>query len=296
MKIIGIALIIVIMLSVNVLACKSTLITDSIVEGELKTYTVEDKNYEVILTYTDSDEAKFRVNGEVANKLKVGEIFSFSDNIELEVLDVTYQSYAGGVHSATFELRKIVPPAKKAPATIPEIIESVKSTLLSEMSETYALGEKKYSITPLSLSSDSVEFKVNTVLTGSMHEGESYLVTKDIEIAVIDIACIDYVNEIHSVEFELRKIVIPTLEPPKPIEVVELIEEKNIEENTKKIIQKRNSQPENVVDEDIPLPQPESSVKVIYVENITVNNTNAEIVVEDSFFKKFISKLKSWFS
>ncbi|MDP3733680.1 MAG: hypothetical protein Q8R37_00460 [Nanoarchaeota archaeon] len=75
---------------------------DTILEGESKTYTVKDKTYEVSLTYTDSDEAKFVVNGEATNKLKVGETYVLSDGSEIGVSEVLYQSYAGGVHSSTF--------------------------------------------------------------------------------------------------------------------------------------------------------------------------------------------------
>lgn len=75
---------------------------DTILEGETKTYKVKDKTYEVSLTFTDSDEAKFVVNGESTNKLKVGETYVLSDKSEIGVSEVLYQSYAGGVHSATF--------------------------------------------------------------------------------------------------------------------------------------------------------------------------------------------------
>lgn len=75
---------------------------DTLLEGETKTYTVGDKSYEVTLTYTDADEAKFTVNGEQSNKLKVGETYVLSDKSEIGVSEVLYQGYAGGVHSATF--------------------------------------------------------------------------------------------------------------------------------------------------------------------------------------------------
>lgn len=75
---------------------------DTLLEGESKSYTVGGKTYEVELTFVDSDEAKFVVNGEATNKLKVGETYILSDKSEIGVSEVLYQSYAGGVHSSTF--------------------------------------------------------------------------------------------------------------------------------------------------------------------------------------------------
>jgi hypothetical protein len=77
---------------------------DTLLEGESKTYTVKDKEYDVTLTFTDADEAKFTVNGEATNKLKAGETYVLSDKSEVGVSEVLYQAYAGGVHSATFYL------------------------------------------------------------------------------------------------------------------------------------------------------------------------------------------------
>ena len=75
---------------------------DTLLEGESKTYTVGDKTYDVSLTYIDDDEAKFSVNGEATNKLKVGETYVLKDKSEVGVSEVLYQNYAGGIHSATF--------------------------------------------------------------------------------------------------------------------------------------------------------------------------------------------------
>lgn len=75
---------------------------DTLLEGEKKTYSVKDKTYEVQLSFVDDDEAKFIVNGESTNKLKVGETYVLKDKSEIGVSEVLYQSYAGGVHSTTF--------------------------------------------------------------------------------------------------------------------------------------------------------------------------------------------------
>jgi hypothetical protein len=75
---------------------------DTLLEGETQMYTVGDKVYDVTLTFTDDDEAKFTVNGESTSKLKAGETYVLSDKSEIGVSEVLYQAYAGGVHSATF--------------------------------------------------------------------------------------------------------------------------------------------------------------------------------------------------
>jgi len=75
---------------------------DTLLEGESKTYKVGDKEYDVTLTYVDSTYAKFTVNGEATNKLQNGETYILSDKSEVGVSEVLYQSYAGGIHSATF--------------------------------------------------------------------------------------------------------------------------------------------------------------------------------------------------
>ncbi len=77
---------------------------DTLLEGETKTYTISDTEYEVMLSFTDADECKFTVNGQATNKLKVGETYVLADDSEVGVSEVLYQDYAGGVHSCTFYL------------------------------------------------------------------------------------------------------------------------------------------------------------------------------------------------
>lgn len=75
---------------------------DTLLEGESKTYTVKNTEYEVALSYVDATKAKFTVNGETTNKLAVGETYVLADGSEVGVAEVLYQAYAGGVHSAEF--------------------------------------------------------------------------------------------------------------------------------------------------------------------------------------------------
>lgn len=75
---------------------------DTLLEGETKAYKVKGKDYDVSLSFIDTDECKFAVNGEGTNKLKVGETYILSDKSEVGVSEVLYQDYAGGIHSCTF--------------------------------------------------------------------------------------------------------------------------------------------------------------------------------------------------
>ncbi len=76
----------------------------TMLEGETQSFTAGDKDYEVVLSFVDTDEAKFTVNGEATNKLKDGDTFVLSDKSEIGVSEILYQDYAGGLHSATFFL------------------------------------------------------------------------------------------------------------------------------------------------------------------------------------------------
>ncbi len=79
-------------------------VSGTLLEGESSDYKIGDKTYSVALTYVDDTSAKFTVNGEATNKLKDGDTFVLADKIEIGVSDVLYQSYAGGIHSASFFL------------------------------------------------------------------------------------------------------------------------------------------------------------------------------------------------
>lgn len=75
---------------------------DTLLEGASHVYKVGDKEYDVSLSFVDSTNAKFTVNGQVTNKLAVGETYVLSDKTEIGVSEILYQAYAGGVHSAQF--------------------------------------------------------------------------------------------------------------------------------------------------------------------------------------------------
>src|SRR3989338_6986899 len=77
---------------------------DTLLEQDTKTYTIDGKDYEVTVTYVDSDEAQFIVNGETTQKMEDGETDKLSDGTTIGVSEILYQDYAGGIHSATFFL------------------------------------------------------------------------------------------------------------------------------------------------------------------------------------------------
>ena len=77
---------------------------DTLLEGESKSFTIGDKDYDVSLIYVDATYAKFVVNGETTQKIADGGTFVLSDKTEIGVSDVLYQSYAGGIHSSSFFL------------------------------------------------------------------------------------------------------------------------------------------------------------------------------------------------
>lgn len=78
--------------------------SDTLLEGESATYTVGGVDYEVELTYVDATYAQFVVNGESTNKLQDSETDVLADGTNIGVQEISYQAYAGGIHSATFFL------------------------------------------------------------------------------------------------------------------------------------------------------------------------------------------------
>ncbi len=77
-------------------------VCNSLLEGETRTYTVSDANYETANLYMEPGRVKFAVNGEATNKLKVDETYLLADQSKITVEDILYQDYAGGIHQAWF--------------------------------------------------------------------------------------------------------------------------------------------------------------------------------------------------
>ena len=305
MKLVGLIFTLLIVLSVGVLACKSAYVKETLLEGESRSYTVFSETYDVELTFTDSDEAKFVVNGEATNKLKVGEIFSLGNNFELEVITILYQSFAGGVHSASFEIRKIIPASEAIiPSSQYEIVDSVKDSLLDEQSKEYILDGNVYPVTVLGLNYAVAEFRIADERTDTIRKGQTFThQKKSLEIQITNIVCENRLENANRVEFEFRRIKIPKAEELQEEieeEDEEITEEARViddkkdepnEDNQKK--KPRRSRRNSSVEE--PLPTPEPAVEVIYLDDININNENTETVEKDSFLERLFSKLKSWF-
>jgi len=79
-------------------------VSDTISEGETATYEVLDTTYEVTLESVTSTQVQFTINGETTNKLEDGETDVLEDDTNIGVTDITYQDYAGGIHTASFFL------------------------------------------------------------------------------------------------------------------------------------------------------------------------------------------------
>ena len=83
---------------------------DTLLEGESKAYTVKGKEYEVNLLFTNNNnKAKFTINGETTPLMDEGASITLSDGIVLNLEEVLYQDFAGGVHQAEFSLKAIGP-------------------------------------------------------------------------------------------------------------------------------------------------------------------------------------------
>ena len=82
------------------IANPDSVVTNTLLEGESSV--VNGRNYKVILTYVDDYQAKFVVNGKVTPMLVAGEYYILPDGMMFGVSSVLYQSYAGGIHSASF--------------------------------------------------------------------------------------------------------------------------------------------------------------------------------------------------
>lgn len=79
-------------------------VSDIMSEGETKTYTLSGKEYEVTLDFVGSTQAKFTINGQVTDSLLETDTFKLSDGIEVGVVDILAQEFAGGTRKVEFNL------------------------------------------------------------------------------------------------------------------------------------------------------------------------------------------------
>ena len=76
--------------------------SDSLSQGESKTYTVAGKTYDVTLDLVTDDKARFIVNGEVTRNIKEGNTFTLDDDSLIGVREVIFDNFADGSRVAEF--------------------------------------------------------------------------------------------------------------------------------------------------------------------------------------------------
>ncbi len=78
--------------------------SDSLSQGESKTYTVGGKDYDVSVDFVGSTTAKFIVNGELTDSMQEGNTYTLGDKSLIGVKDITAQEFTGGVRKVEFYL------------------------------------------------------------------------------------------------------------------------------------------------------------------------------------------------
>ena len=84
------------------LTLMSGAISDTLAEGESKTYTLNGKAYNVELTFVGTSNVKFKVNDETTNSIEDGNTEKLSDGTTIGVSDILSQAFAGGTRKAEF--------------------------------------------------------------------------------------------------------------------------------------------------------------------------------------------------
>lgn len=79
-------------------------LTNTLVEKQSQTLVVNGKDYLVTPTFIDAARAKLNVNSEVTNFLSAGDSYALSDGATIGVTGITYQNFAGGIHSVDLYL------------------------------------------------------------------------------------------------------------------------------------------------------------------------------------------------
>lgn len=79
-------------------------VSKTLLEKQSQTIVVNGKDYLVTPTFIDATRSKLIVNSEVTNFLSVSDSYTLSDGATIGVTGVTYQDFAGGIHSVDFYL------------------------------------------------------------------------------------------------------------------------------------------------------------------------------------------------
>ena len=79
-------------------------VTTILDEEASKTFTIGGKDYDVTLDFVGSTTAKFTINDETTTSLQEADTFRLKDGIEIGVVDILAQQFAGGVRKVEFTL------------------------------------------------------------------------------------------------------------------------------------------------------------------------------------------------
>ncbi len=77
-------------------------VSDTLAEGESKTYTVDGKEYTVELAFVGTSNVKFTINGETTDSIEEGNTDKLADGTTIGVTDIMSQAFAGGTRKAEF--------------------------------------------------------------------------------------------------------------------------------------------------------------------------------------------------
>ncbi len=81
-------------------------VSDSLQELEMTQLCSNQQVHNLTLVFINYTNAKFRLDSELSNKLNINQSYVFTNTgLNLTVLGVLYQSYAGGIHAADYNIR-----------------------------------------------------------------------------------------------------------------------------------------------------------------------------------------------
>lgn len=154
-------------------SCPAGGFTDTLKDGETKTYTINGIDYEITGVFIDSHDhtAKFSVNGVMTKALTISE-YAITGDTKLMVSEIMANQREGMV---TFCF---------APTTEPENYPytceqgGVIDSLRNQETKTYTLNGLDYEISPVFITSDQyrAKFSVNGLFTKELTNGESVIV------------------------------------------------------------------------------------------------------------------------
>jgi hypothetical protein len=152
------------------LACPTGGVTDTLRDGETRTYNINGLEYEITAVFIDSynHAAKFSVNGVLGSSLQVGNSFNF-DGTKITLLELMANQREG---MATFCFAGTNEPP--TPPVLSCAEGGINDHLRDGETKTYLLQGLKYEITAVFISDGySAKFSVNGLLTKELGAGDS---------------------------------------------------------------------------------------------------------------------------